>query len=143
MTVLPANSSPPGCSVLTQCLLSTLSSRLDWSACWLAHFLYPWFCLLTRRRSSPTLCLGRDYRSISPSCENLGGREKREGRSEAGITFTAQLTAKCSWCWPWLEVEPQREPEDAVRELPGIHLYHLGKYPCYPPDSLYPRFRSV
>lgn len=30
-----------------------------------------------------------------------------------------------------------------MRELSGIHLYHLGKYPRYPTDSLYPRFKSV
>lgn len=70
-------------------LLCTLSSRLDGSVCWLTHFP-----CLPDSASSPEgvfshLCLGQSYWSMSPSGENLEGKEKGVKRGEAGITSTA------------------------------------------------------
>lgn len=77
---------------------------------------------------------------MSPSCENLEGKEKGVERGEAGTTSTAYLTNRNAVNRGLgRRLTHKEEPVDAIIALSGIHLYHLGKYPWYPSDSLYLR----
>lgn len=69
------------CTIIPACLPTQpwpiAFSELNWSA--------SCFHSLTRTRSPATLCLGKNYRGISPSCEHLGEKEKQVGKGEAEI----------------------------------------------------------